>query len=55
MIPLRDENPTLHTSAVTLSLIAANLATWALFQGFGTDPALSNSVCSLGAIPGELL
>lgn len=55
MIPLRDENPTLDTSAVTLLLIAANVATWVLLQGFGTDPALSSSVCSLGAIPGELL
>ena len=55
MIPLRDDNPTLHTSAVMLSLLAANLATWVLLQGFGTDPALSDSVCRLGAIPGELL
>ena len=55
MIPLRDENPTLDTSAVTLMLIAVNVATWVFLQGFGTDPALSSSVCRLGAIPGELL
>lgn len=55
MIPIRDENPTLGNSAVTLLLIAANVATWVFLQGFGTDPSLSASICSLGAIPGELL
>jgi len=55
VIPLRDENPTLDTSAVTLGLIAANVGTWLFLQGFGTDPRLSVSVCELGAIPGELL
>ncbi len=55
MFPLRDDNPTLGTSAATLLLIALNGAAWLLIQGMGTDPALPRSVCELGAIPGELL
>ncbi len=55
MFPLRDDNPTLGTSASTLALIGANVAAWALVQGLGTEPALVRSVCELGAIPGELL
>ena len=54
--PLRDDNPTLTTSFVTIGLIAANGACWALLQGLGLDSArLAASVCTLGAIPGELL
>ncbi len=52
--PVRDDNPTLETSVATLALIGANLASWALVQGFGSEPQLSMSVCRLGAIPGEL-
>ena len=55
MIPLRDENPTLGTSAATFAIIALNIATWIFVQGLGSDPALSRSVCELGAIPGALL
>ena len=55
MFPLRDENPTVHTPLVTYAIIAVNVAVWALVQGLGRDPALSRSVCTLGAIPGELL
>ncbi|HEY8121790.1 MAG TPA: rhomboid family intramembrane serine protease [Myxococcota bacterium] len=54
-LPVRDENPTLDASVATLALIGTNLLCWALVQGFGTEPRLSMSVCSLGAIPGELL
>jgi membrane associated rhomboid family serine protease len=54
MFPIRDDNPTLSRSVVTVALVAANLLVWALVQGFGTEPALSKSVCELGAIPGEL-
>jgi len=54
--PLRDENPTLRASIVTIALIGANVATWALLQGLGFDSrALALSVCEHGAIPGELL
>jgi membrane associated rhomboid family serine protease len=55
MIPLRDENPTIGTSAATFAIIAANAATWIFVQGLGSEPALARSVCELGAIPGALL
>lgn len=55
MFPIRDDNPTLTRSFVTIALVAANVLVWAVVQGFGTEPALSKSVCELGAIPGELL
>ena len=55
MFPYRDDNPTLGTPLVTVLLIAFNVATWALIQGMGAEPALSRSVCELGLIPGELL
>ena len=54
MFPIRDDNPTLSRSVVTIALVALNTLIWALVQGLGTDPALSESVCELGAIPGEL-
>ena len=55
MFPIRDDNPTLQTSLVTLGIIAANAAVWLFVQGLGTEPSLSRSVCHFGAIPGELL
>ena len=54
MFPYKDENPTFTTPVVTLALIAANLAVWVFIQGLGTAPALPNSVCRLGFIPGYL-
>ena len=55
MFPLRDDNPTVGTSAVTFALIALNILAWIFIQGMGTEPSLSSSVCELGAIPGEIL
>ncbi len=55
MFPLGDDNPTLQLPYVTFAIIAANVAAWVFLQGFGVDPTLAQSVCSLGAIPGELL
>ena len=55
MLPYRDDNPTLTTPIVTITLIVLNVAAWVLVQGMGLDPALSRSVCELGLIPGELL
>lgn len=52
MFPYKDENPTLTTPVVTIALIALNVAVWLFLQGMGTDPALRNSVCQLGFIPG---
>ena len=55
MFPLRDDNPTLNASAATFGIIGLNAAAWVFIQGLGTEPALVQSVCELGAIPGELL
>lgn len=54
MFPLKDENPTYSTPFVTLGLISLNLLVWVLVQGMGRDPALQDSVCRLGFIPGYL-
>ena len=55
MFPYRDDNPTLGTPVVTFALIGLNVAAWLLVQGMGAEPYLSESVCRLGLIPGELL
>jgi len=55
MFPIRDDNPTLTRSVVTVALVVVNVLAWVFVQGLGTEPALSTSVCELGAIPGELL
>ena len=44
MFPYKDENPTILTPVVTLTLIVLNVACWIFVQGFGTEPALSQSV-----------
>ena len=54
MFPYKDENPTFTTPVVTVALIAANLSVWVFIQGMGTAPALPDSVCRLGFIPGYL-
>ena len=55
MFPYKDDNPTILTPVVTIALILANAAMWVLVQGLGTEPSLTQSVCTLGLIPGELL
>ena len=55
MFPIRDENPTIHTSVVTFAIIGINAVLWGLVQEFGSHPALAKSVCRFGLIPGELL
>jgi membrane associated rhomboid family serine protease len=55
MFPYKDDNPTLATPVVTFLLIGVNVAVWILVQGMGNDPALAQSVCRLGLIPGEFL
>jgi membrane associated rhomboid family serine protease len=54
VFPIRDDNPTLSRSTVTVAIVALNVLSWIFVQGLGMDPALSTSVCELGAIPGEL-
>lgn len=55
MFPYKDENPHLRTPVVTVAIIAVNLVFWLLVQGMGAEPALSESVCELGLIPGDFL
>lgn len=55
MFPIRAENPQFLTPYATWAIVALNLAAWALVQGFGTQPALASSICTLGLLPGELL
>ncbi len=55
MFPIRDDNPHFLTPLVTLALIGTNALAWFELQGFGSEPLLSRSVCTLGLIPGELL
>lgn len=55
MIPIRDDNPHFLTPYATWAIVGLNVLAWVLVQGFGTEPALSRSVCTLGLVPGELL
>lgn len=55
MFPIRDENPTFHTSFATFTIIGLNVIAWILFQGLGTNPTLAKSICQFGLIPGEFL
>ena len=55
MFPIRDDNPTLGRSIVTVAIVALNALAWVFVQGLGSEQALATSVCQLGAIPGELL
>ena len=54
MFPYKDDNPTILTPYVTLLLIGLTSVIWLAYQGAGSEPALSNSVCDLGVIPGRL-
>jgi len=55
MFPYRDDNPHFLTPYGTYSIIAINVLVWGLVQRFGANPALAESICNLGLIPGELL
>jgi membrane associated rhomboid family serine protease len=55
MIPISDENPTLHTPIMTWLILGAMFAVWLVVQGGGVDPRiLAASVCNYGMVPGEL-
>lgn len=63
MIPISDENPTLRTPVMTLTILAVTWAVWLFFQGSldgvlwtaGIDGyKLAASVCDWGMVPGEL-
>jgi membrane associated rhomboid family serine protease len=55
MFPLRDDNPTIHTSFATFTIIGLNIAAWVSLQGLGSPESLARSICEFGLIPGELL
>jgi membrane associated rhomboid family serine protease len=54
MIPLSDENPTLHTPWMTWLIIGVTVAVWMVVQQGGRPDAVAASVCNLGLVPGEL-
>jgi membrane associated rhomboid family serine protease len=55
MIPLSDENPTLHTPVMTWALLGAMFAVWLTAQGAGLNELqLAKSICNYGMVPGEL-
>ena len=63
MIPISDDNPTLRTPVMTLTLLAVTWAVWIVGQGAlegvlystGRDGfSLAASVCNWGLVPGEL-
>ncbi len=55
MFPIRDDNPRLHTSFATFTIIGLNVISWVWLQGFGVNPKLAESICRFGLIPGEFL
>ena len=55
MFPLRDDNPHFLTPWVTYLIIGLNVFAWVFLQGMGAEPALSQSVCTLGLMPADLL
>ena len=55
MIPISDENPTLHTPLMTWLILGAMFAVWFVVQGGGLNTdQLAKSICNLGMVPGEL-
>ena len=55
MIPIRDENPTVHTPVATYILIVMNFVVWFFVQGFGQTDELTKSFCLYALIPGDFL
>ena len=55
MIPISDENPTLHTPIATWLILGTMFAVWLVGQGAGLDPeTLGRTVCNFGLVPGEI-
>jgi membrane associated rhomboid family serine protease len=55
MFPVRDDNPQILTPYATIAIVILNIVAWIVVQGWGMDPALPRSICTLGLVPGELL
>lgn len=55
MIPISDDNPTLHVPWMTYVILALIFAVWLLFQGAGlNEEILATSICNYGLVPAEL-
>jgi membrane associated rhomboid family serine protease len=55
VFPLRDENPTNLTPAVTIGLILANVIAWLYVEGAGfSQQVMGAVVCRYGMIPAEI-
>lgn len=56
VFPLRDENPTILTPAVTIALILANIVVWLYVEGAGfSQQVMGETVCRFGMIPAEVV
>ncbi len=55
MFPLRDHNPTELTPVLTVVLGVVTIAVWLVVQGAGAPEALLSSVCTLGAVPTDVV
>ncbi len=55
MFPVRDDNPSFLRPVATAAIVGLNAVSWVVLQGLGSPPALVESVCTLGLVPGELL
>ena len=47
MFPIRDDNPTLDRSVVTVAIVALNALAWVFVQGLGSEQALATMRRSL--------
>lgn len=55
MIPLSDDNPTLHTPVMTWILLGAMFAVWMVVEGAGFNSLqLAKAICDYGLVPAEL-
>jgi membrane associated rhomboid family serine protease len=57
MIPISDENPTLHTPVMTWVILGLMFAAWFVVEGpLGSGAAIrmAYAVCNYGMVPGEL-
>jgi membrane associated rhomboid family serine protease len=55
LLPLRDEYKAERFPVMTIALIGANVLTWLLLQGLGSDRGLAESICLYGLVPADLL
>jgi membrane associated rhomboid family serine protease len=54
LIPISDENPTIHTPVMTWVLLGLMFASWFVVEGAGDAFRMAVSVCNYGMVPGEL-